>query len=164
MTEAALHLRSPHRRRWLALAGFGLAVFVAAGIGGLGVSGTSNEYNSLEQPSFAPPSWLFGPVWTVLYVMIALSGWLVWQRVGFTRPLWLWSAQLVLNAIWTPLFFGAGQYGLAFAEIVLMWLMIGATVVTFWRIHRPAAVLLLPYWAWVTFASALNLAIWLMNR
>src|SRR4051812_14667565 len=164
MTEAALHLRTSPRRRWLALAGFGLAVFVAAAIGGLGVSGTSSEYQGLEQPAWAPPSWLFGPVWTVLYVMIAVSAWLVWQRVGFTRPLWLWSAQLVLNAIWTPLFFGAGQYGLAFADIVVLWLLIGATVVAFWRVRRPAAWLLLPYWAWVTYASALNLAIWLLNR
>jgi translocator protein len=164
MTQAALDLHSSPRRRWLALTGFGLAVFVAAAIGGLGVSGTSAEYDTLEQPAFAPPSWLFGPVWTVLYVMIALSAWLVWQRVGFTRPLWLWSAQLVLNAIWTPLFFGAGQYGLAFADIVVLWVLIGATVVSFWRVRRLAAGLLLPYWAWVTYASALNLAIWLMNR
>jgi translocator protein len=154
---------TPRRHRWLALAGFGLAVFVAAAIGGLGVAGTSAEYNGLEQPGWAPPSWLFGPVWTVLYVMIALSGWLAWQRVGFTWPLWLFSAQLVLNAVWTPLFFGAGQYGLAFAEIVVMWLFIGATVFSFWRVRRAAALLLLPYWAWVTFATALNLAIWRLN-
>jgi benzodiazapine receptor len=161
MTYAARRPRTTNR--WLGLLGFGLAVFAAAAIGGLGVAGTSAEYNTLEQPAWAPPSWLFGPVWTVLYVMIALAGWLVWQRVGFTRPIWIFSAQLVLNAIWTPLFFGAGQYGLAFAEIVVMWLLIGATVVAFWRVRRGAALLLLPYWAWVTFASALNLAIWQLN-
>jgi tryptophan-rich sensory protein len=159
-----LSLRRRPARPWLALAGFAAAVFVAAAIGGLGVSGTATEYQSLQQPAWAPPSWLFGPVWTVLYAMIALAGWLVWRRVGFTAPLWLYAAQLVLNAIWTPLFFGAGQYGLAFADIVLMWLLIGATVVSFWRVRRDAAVLLLPYWAWVTYASALNLAIWLLNR
>lgn len=163
MTQAALHLRTPHRHRRLALLGFGLAVFVAAAIGGLGVAGTSAEYQNLEQPSWAPPSWLFGPVWTVLYVMIALAGWLAWRRAGFTLPLWLWSAQLLLNAIWTPLFFGAGQYGLAFADIAVLWLLIGATVLVFWRVRRSAALLMLPYWAWVSFASALNLAIWQLN-
>ncbi len=163
MNQAALPLRPPHRRRWPALAAFGLAAFVAAAIGGLGVAGTSGEYNGLEQPAWAPPSWLFGPVWTVLYVMIAVAGWLAWQRAGFTRPLWFYAAQLVLNAIWTPLFFGAGQYGLAFADIAVLWVLIGATVLTFWRVHRGAALLLLPYWAWVTYASALNLAIWQLN-
>ena len=153
--------RSNHR--WWALAVFAFAVFVAAAIGGLGVRGTSAEYAGLQQPAWAPPSSVFGPVWTVLYVMIAVSGWLVWQRVGFTRPLWLWSAQLVLNAIWTPLFFGAGRYGLAFADIVVLWLLIGVTVVLFWRVHRVAAALLLPYWAWVTFATALNFSIWQLN-
>lgn len=78
--------------------------------------------------------------------------------------LWAWTAQLVLNAIWTPLFFGAGRYGLAFAEIVLMWLAIGLTVVLFARVSRVAAALMLPYWAWVTFAAALNLSIWQLNN
>jgi tryptophan-rich sensory protein len=150
-------------RRWGALVGFGLAVAAAAALGGLAVQGVSTEYASLRQPSWAPPSWLFGPVWTVLYAMIAVAGWLVWRRVGFTAPLWAWTAQLVLNAIWTPLFFGAGQYGLAFAEIVLMWLAIGVTVALFRPVSRAAAALMLPYWAWVTFASVLNFAIWRLN-
>lgn len=88
---------------------------------------------------------------------------LVWRRVGFGPELYVYGAQLVLNAIWTPLFFGAGRYGLAFVDIVALWLLIGVTVVLFWRISRPAAALLLPYWAWVTFAAALNLAIWRLN-
>jgi translocator protein len=75
----------------------------------------------------------------------------------------VWVAQLVLNAIWTPLFFGAGRYGLAFLDIVALWLLIGVTVALFWRVSRPAALLLLPYWAWVTYASALNFAIWRLN-
>ncbi|KWV33821.1 TspO/MBR family protein [Micromonospora rifamycinica] len=156
--------RTGTARTWWALLGFGAAVAVAAAIGGLGVSGTSDEYASLRQPVWAPPSWLFGPVWTLLYATIAVAGWLVWRRVGFGPALWAWSVQLVLNAIWTPLFFGAGRYGLAFAEIVLMWLAIAATVVAFRRVSRPAAALLLPYWAWVTFAAALNLSIWQLNR
>ncbi|RLP92078.1 tryptophan-rich sensory protein [Micromonospora sp. BL4] len=153
---------SGRRSRW-ALAGFAAAVFVAAAIGGLGVQGTTDEYASLRQPGWAPPSWLFGPVWTVLYALIAVAGWLAWRRVGFGPALWAWTAQLVLNAIWTPLFFGAGQYGLAFAEIVAMWLAIGLTVALFARVSRGAAALMLPYWAWVTFAAALNLSIWRLN-
>ncbi|WP_430497432.1 TspO/MBR family protein [Micromonospora trifolii] len=152
------------RRAWWGLAGFAAAVFVAAAIGGLGVQGTTEEYANLRQPGWAPPSWLFGPVWSLLYALIAVAGWLVWRRVGFSPALWAWTAQLVLNAIWTPLFFGAGQYGLAFAEIVLMWLAIGLTVVLFARVSRVAAALLLPYWAWVTFAAALNLSIWQLNN
>ncbi|QLQ37485.1 TspO/MBR family protein [Micromonospora robiginosa] len=155
--------RTAGARKWWALAGFGVATFAAAAVGGLGVRGTSAEYQSLEQPAWAPPSWLFGPVWTVLYALIAVAGWLVWRRVGFGPALWAWCVQLVLNAIWTPLFFGAGRYGLAFAEIVLMWLAIGVTVVLFRRVSRPATLLMLPYWAWVTFAAALNLAIWRLN-
>jgi translocator protein len=154
---------NPRAHRWLALAAFVAAAALAAAIGGLGVSGTTEEYRSLRQPAWAPPSWLFGPVWTVLYATIALAGWLVWRRVGFTAALWVWTAQLVLNAIWTPLFFGAGQYGLAFADIVLLWAGVVATIVLFWRIRRAAALLLLPYLAWVTYAGALNLAIWLLN-
>ncbi|MEO3746724.1 TspO/MBR family protein [Plantactinospora sp. B5E13] len=159
---------TPSRRRtparsWLVLLGFLLAVAVTAAIGGLGVQGTTEEYQNLRQPSWAPPSWLFGPVWTVLYVLIAVSGWLYWRRAGFDRALVVYAAQLVLNAIWTPLFFGAGRYGLAFADIVVLWLLIGLTVVLFGRRSRPAAWLLLPYWAWVTFAAALNFTIWQLN-
>jgi translocator protein len=154
----------PGAGRWWALAFFVAAVVIAAAIGALGVQGTAAEYQQLRQPGWAPPSWLFGPVWTVLYASIALAGWLAWQRVGFGVPLVVYTAQLVLNAIWTPLFFGAGQYGLAFGDIVVLWLLIGATVLLFWRVSRAAAVLLLPYWAWVTFAAALNLSIWLLNR
>ncbi|MBB5868156.1 tryptophan-rich sensory protein [Allocatelliglobosispora scoriae] len=152
--------RSQH---WPALAGFGLAVLATAVIGGIAAADASAEYGQLAQPSWAPPSWLFGPVWTVLYIMIAVSGWLVWRKVGFGTAIVVYGVQLVLNAIWTPLFFGGNHYGLAFAEIVVMWLAIGATVALFWRVSRPAAYLLLPYWAWVTFASALNFSIWQLN-
>ncbi|MDG4828920.1 tryptophan-rich sensory protein [Solwaraspora sp. WMMD1047] len=155
--------RTSGARQWLALAGFAVAVTVVAAIGGLGVAGTAEEYRSLRQPSWAPPSALFGPVWTVLYAMIAVAGWLVWRRVGVGPALFWYAAQLVLNAIWTPLFFGAGRYGLAFADIVALWVLIGVTVLLFWRISRLAAALLLPYWAWVSYAAALNLAIWQLN-
>lgn len=151
-------------RDLLGLAVFAAAVVLAAVVGGIAAAGSSAEYAELEQPAWAPPDGVFTPVWTVLYVTIALAGWLVWRRAGISRPLAPYAAQLVLNAAWTPLFFGVGAYGWAAIEIVVLWLAIGATVLAFWRVHRPAALLLLPYWAWVTFAAALNIAIWWLNR
>ena len=152
-----------HRPSWWGLLPFAAAVTAAALLGGLGVAGTAAEYQNLEQPSWAPPSWLFGPVWTVLYAMIAVAGWLVWRRTGWNRALTVYAVQLVLNALWTPIFFGFGRYGLALIDIVAMWLLIGATIFLFRPISRTAAWLLVPYWAWVTFATALNAAIWSAN-
>lgn len=151
------------RHRPLGLLWFGLAAAVAALIGGLGVAGTAQEYGSLNQPAWAPPSWLFGPVWTVLYIMIAVAGWLVWRQTGWTMALSVYAVQLALNAIWTPIFFGFGRYGLALVDIVLLWALIVATIVLFWRTSRPAALLLVPYLLWVSFATCLNYAIWHLN-
>ena len=151
------------RSSWVGLIPFVLAVAVAALIGVLGVTGTAAEYQTLDQPSWAPPSWLFGPVWTVLYAMIAVAGWLVWRRTGWNRALTVYAVQLTLNAIWTPIFFGFGRYGLALADIIVLWVLIGATIWSFRPISRTAAWLLVPYWAWVTFATALNAAIWHAN-
>ncbi|WP_025619620.1 TspO/MBR family protein [Salinispora cortesiana] len=151
------------RRRWWALISFGAAVCCAAVVGGLAARDSSADYTDLELPAWAPPAGVFGPVWTVLYAMITASGWLVWRRGGFGAAFWAWGAQLVLNAVWSPLFFGAGQYGLAFANIVLLWSAIGGTVLLSGRISRVAATLLLPYWAWVSYAALLNLAIWRLN-
>jgi benzodiazapine receptor len=156
-------VRSPRGSLW-ALAGFGLAVLVTAGIGGLATADAAGRYAALSRPAWAPPSWLFGPVWTALYAMIAIAGWLVWRRAGFGPALLGYAAQLVLNAAWTPLFFGAARYGWAFAEIVALWLAIGVTVALFARISRAAAWLLVPYWLWVTFAAALNFTIWQLNQ
>ncbi|MCO1577317.1 tryptophan-rich sensory protein [Crossiella sp. SN42] len=145
---------------------FAVSVVLAAGLGALAGTSTSADYLALRQPSWAPPSWLFGPVWTVLYAMIAISGWLLWRHTSgpATRSaLAAYGVQLALNAAWTPIFFGARLYGLAFAELVLMWVAIGVTVWRFFPLHRTAAVLLLPYWAWVSFAGALNFAIWRLN-
>ncbi|SHK68755.1 TspO and MBR related proteins [Pseudonocardia thermophila] len=148
----------------IALLGFGLAVVIVAVVGGLAVAAPDQQYAALEQPPWAPPPWLFGPVWTVLYVLIAVSGWLVWRRAGLTSPAHVvYAVQLLLNMAWTPLFFAAGLIGPAFAEIVVLWIAIVATIVLFARIDKIAAWLLVPYLAWVTFASALNLAIWVLN-
>lgn len=148
------------------LAAFGVAAAAAAVTGGLAASSAAEQYATLVQPAWAPPAWLFGPVWTVLYASIAVAGWLVWRNAGWTgarTALSVFGVQLVLNALWTPLFFGGGLFGVAFAEIVLLWISIVATIVLFARHSRPAAALLVPYLAWVTFASALNLAIWVLN-
>jgi translocator protein len=141
-----------------------IAVAAAALIGTLAVSGAAQEYASLIRPSWAPPSWLFGPVWTALYASMAAAAWLVWRRVGLDRALVPFAVQLLLNAAWTPLFFGAGQYGWALVDIVALWLAIAVTMVAFWRVSRLAALLLVPYWVWVTFAGALNASILSLNR
>jgi translocator protein len=170
-------VRDPHRSRapgrtrepppgaanLVGLLVFAAAVAVVALIGGLAATDTGQEYAALDRPAWAPPAWLFGPVWTVLYVTIAVSGWLAWRRAGLSWVLAPYIVQLVLNAAWTPLFFGMSAYGLAAIEIILLWLAIGATVLAFGRVHAGAAWLLVPYWLWVTFAAALNVAIWWAN-
>ncbi len=150
-------------KRWAGLPVFAVALVLVAVVGSLSAVDAGGEYLSLERPPWAPPQWLFGPAWTVLYVMIALSGWLAWSAGGLTPALGVYAVQLVLNTAWTPLFFGAGRYGLAFAEIVVLWLAIVLNIVMFRRISRPAAWLLVPYLLWVTYAASLNLAIWQLN-
>jgi tryptophan-rich sensory protein len=153
----------PPVRHWAALPMFVLAVALVAVAGSLSSAGTGSQYIALAKPTFAPSPWLFGPVWTILYCLIAVAGWLAWSARGWTPALGVYIAQLLLNAAWTPLFFTADQYGLAFADISLLWLLIVANVVLFWPIRRASALLLLPYLLWVTYAAALNLAIWQLN-
>ncbi|TDQ48196.1 TspO/MBR family protein [Actinorugispora endophytica] len=145
---------------------FAAAVLATALIGGLASARAGSVYDRLALPAWAPPGWLFAPAWTVLYVLIAVAGWLVWRSSGWrgaAAPLALYAVQLVLNALWPPLFFSAGRYGLAFAELCLLWAVIGALVALFRRHSAVAAALLLPYLAWVTYAGSLNLAIWRLN-
>ncbi|MFD5375232.1 TspO/MBR family protein [Streptomyces griseoincarnatus] len=141
--------------------------YAVAALGSLAAADSGDTYQALERPSWAPPGWLFGPVWTVLYGTIAVAAWLALRgdgtRAGRRPAMVLWSVQLALNLAWTPLFFAADAYGWAFAEICLLWLALVATVVVFARRRRAAAVLLLPYAAWVTYAASLNLSIWLLN-
>ncbi len=123
-------------------------------------------YAALRKPSWNPPGWIFGPVWTALYAMMAVAAWLVWQRGGFAaqrHALGLFLAQLTLNALWTPLFFGLRQPGVAFAEIILLWLAILATLLAFRPVSRAAVWLLVPYLAWVSFAAVLNGTLWRLN-
>lgn len=161
-TPTARSTTAPHSL--LGLLGFLVVVAVAAGLGAVASSSAGSQYARLDLPSFGPPSSVFGPVWTVLYVMIAVAAWLVWRRTGWDRALTLWAVQLVLNAAWTPLFFGAGLYGVALAEIVVLLVAIVATIAAFLSRSRPAAWLMVPYLAWVCFATALNASIWWLNR
>ena len=159
-------ITEPHRGApsWLALLGYGAAVTAAAVIGGVAAGSSAQTYQRLDQPSFAPPSSVFGPVWTVLYVMIAVSGWLVWRQVGLDSSMVPYVVQLVLNALWTPLFFAAGWYGAALVEIVVLFAAVAWTIVAFRSRSSLAALLLVPYLAWVGFATALNASIWWLNR
>jgi translocator protein len=124
-------------------------------------------YEHLAKPSWRPPNWLFPPAWAVLYLSIAVSGWLIWRTAGFSDavvPLGIYLVQLVLNAAWSPIFFGMRRPDLAFIEIVMLWLSVVASIVAFHSVNAAAAWLLLPYLAWVTFAAALNFTVWRLNR
>lgn len=123
-------------------------------------------YESLVKPSWNPPSWIFAPVWTALYFLIAIAGFWLWRhrdRPGARTALMSWVVQLVLNALWSWIFFGEHRIGLAFAEITLLLAAILVTVVLAWRVRRAAGALLLPYLAWVAFAWSLNLTLWRLN-
>ncbi len=120
-------------------------------------------YAGLAKPAFNPPGWLFGPAWTVLYVLIAVAGWRIWRRERHGWPMKLWWAQLGLNFLWSPVFFGAHQIGAAFLVILLMLAAILAFIAVAWRQDRVAAWLFVPYAAWVAFASVLNGSIWALN-
>ncbi|GAA5109016.1 tryptophan-rich sensory protein [Alloalcanivorax gelatiniphagus] len=153
----------PPARQWWTLIPFIVAVTAVAGLGGLAASGSQQTYRALELPPFAPPSWLFGPVWSVLYLCIGVAGWLLWRTGGWDRVLWLWVAQLLLNLAWTPLFFAADQYVLALVDIVALDLAVAALVVLAWPRSRVAAGLLVPYLAWTCFATALTAGIVVLN-
>jgi translocator protein len=149
--------------RWLALAGW-IGVSLLAGVVGSQFQ-PGEWYASLQKPSWNPPSWVFGPVWTTLYVMMGTAAWLVWdRRRGAARvALGLFLVQLAFNAGWSWLFFGLNAPGLAFGWILLLWALIAATAAAFRATRTAAGVLLLPYLAWVTFAAALNFTLWRMN-
>lgn len=131
------------------------------------ISSIPTWYAGLEKPFFAPPNWLFGPVWLSLYTLMGISLYLVWSRGADTRrgslALTVFGVQLVLNALWSVLFFGLRSPILGLVEIAALWIMIAATIVLFYRVSRAAALLLIPYIAWVTIAAALNGFIWSLN-
>jgi len=146
------------------------APFVVAAIGGIVTgSSVSTWYPTLNKPTWNPPAWVFGPVWTLLYLMMGIASWLVWQKraqneTQVRRALGWYGLQLGLNLAWSLIFFGLQQVGLALIEIMALWSTLAITIVKFGRIRRDAAGLLLPYLLWTTFAAALNAAIWWLNR
>jgi benzodiazapine receptor len=142
---------------------------LAIGFGGsLFTVNSFDWYQSLRMPAFNPPGWIFMPVWTLLYLLMGVSVFLIWKRGFSDKParaaLACFIFQLILNAVWTPIFFGMKQPLIAFADIVLLWPAIAATVVCFYRISKTSAILLLPYIAWVSFAVVLNAAICVLNQ
>lgn len=150
---------------WLMLVGFVAASFAAAALGGITTAGAVRDwYPTIAKPTWTPPSWIFGPVWTALYAMMAVAGWLVWRQAGWSGALVWFAVQLALNAAWSPLFFGLHRIDLALVVIVALWAAILGTTVAFWRVSPWAGGLFVPYLAWVSFAAALNFAIWRLNR
>jgi len=175
-------ITSPNRRSGLALI-IALAVpFAAAAIGARATNNSVNTwYKTLRKPSWNPPGWVFGPVWTVLYAMMGIASWLVWrsgneatgdnqtsmtanQQQAVRGALILYGVHLVLNTLWSVLFFGQRNLKWALIEIVVLWSMIAATLTSFYRIRRAAGWLLVPYLLWCSFAAVLNATIWRMNR
>jgi benzodiazapine receptor len=140
--------------------------FLAAALGGLASVSAASFYAQLARPAWAPPAWLFGPVWSLLYLLMALAAWLVWRRAGLAGArlaLGLYVTQLAANALWSWLFFAWRQGAAASVEVLLLWALVLATTLAFWRISRVAAWLLVPYLAWVSFAAVLTFAIWRRN-
>lgn len=145
-----------------------LCILVCLGAAGIGslltMPALSPWYASLTKPSWTPPNSLFGSVWTILFIAMAIAAWLVWRKVGLTAaPMQLFLLQLLLNVAWSALFFRLKSPGLAFAEIVMLWFAILATSIEFWRAVPAAGWLLLPYLIWVSYATALNFSIWRLN-
>ena len=153
-------------KKAVSLVAFIVLVFTCAGLGGWLTSLTVNDwYQTLHKPSWNPPASVFGPVWTILYVTIAVAAWMIWKldRPGRRPALIAWSVQLALNVLWSACFFALKNPGLAFLEIIALWLSILATILFFNRLDTRAAWLLVPYLCWVSFAMALNMAIWRLN-
>ena len=151
-------------RTWLGLAAWLAVTFAAAAIGSQFLPGV--WYENLSKPAWTPPDAVFGPVWTLLYLLMAIAAWLVWRDGRFAAarlPLSVYVAQLVANAAWSWVFFGLNRIGWALAVVVVLWALIGVTLWLFWRRSRVAGVLLVPYLLWVSYAAALNLQIWRLN-
>lgn len=148
----------------LALVGFvGLCLLVGIVGGTITNASVHTWYPSLTAPPATPPAWVFGPVWTTLYVTIGVAGWLVWRRCGSSYPLRLWGWQLAANALWTPAFFGLQSPAVALVVILALLVLLTMTIRAFFTVMRPAAWLMLPYFAWTLFATYLNAGFWWLN-
>ena len=164
--EAVPAARLSKRGQFTGLVAWLVVSFIAAAVGGAASTQAGAFYMQLVRPDWAPPPSVFGPVWTVLYALMGIAAWLVWRIDGFRAArtaLILFLVQLAINALWSWLFFGWHLGGLAFADVLMLWALIVATLVGFWRVRPLAGALLIPYLAWVSFASALNYAVWQLN-
>ncbi|MBB4595166.1 TspO/MBR family protein [Xanthomonas cannabis] len=154
------------KSQWFGLLGWLALCYAVAGLGALASIQAASFYAELQRPAWAPPGWLFGPVWTALYGMMAVAVWLVWRRGGWAGArlaLGMFVLQLALNGLWSWLFFAWHMGAWAFADIVLLWLTLAATIGVFAKQNSVAAWLLVPYLAWVSFAAALNYSVWQLN-
>lgn len=166
MTQTNHGPQSPVRRvgTVAGLAAWLLLCFAAAALGSFFRPDT--WFAQLQKPAWQPPNWLFAPVWTVLYTLMGVAAWLVWRQGGWAAQsgrLRVFLLQLLLNAAWSPLFFGLHRPGWALVDLVLLWIAVGYTLVTFRQASVWAALLLAPYWAWLTFAAVLNFTLWRLN-
>lgn len=156
----------PRSRQILGLAMSVALALVAAGFGAVASVEAASFYATLARPAWAPPAWLFGPAWSFLYLSMAFAAWLVWRDGGLAArrvPLALYLAQLAVNALWSWLFFAWHLGGVACGDIAVLWVLITATLLGFWRVRPLAGALLVPYLAWVTFAAALCYRTWKLN-
>ena len=154
------------RRQCLGLIACLLLAAFAGSLGAIASADAARFYAQLQQPSWAPPAAVFGPVWSTLYLLMGIAAWLAWRigpRHGRDQALGLFGAQLAINALWSWLFFAWHRGALALADVLLLWVLVAATLVAFWRLRPLAGLLLLPYLAWVGFATALNAALWRLN-
>lgn len=129
--------------------------------------GPSDWYQALNKPDWNPPNWIFGPVWTLLYFLMGISVWIIWKNYGLKNaaiPIGFFIVQLIFNAAWSWLFFGLENVSLAFVDIILLWTFILITLIMFWKLDTWSGVLLIPYIAWVSFATFLNYNIWQLNK
>ena len=158
---------TPRREETIALFLFLLACLAAGAIGSLVTTpAVEGWYQGIQKPTWTPPNQVFGPVWGTLYIMMAFAGWLAWRqsrRTGARLPVVAFCVQLVLNTAWSFCFFGLRNPAAGFIEIVILWCAVVATTVIFFRVSRAAGLLFVPYLAWVTFAAALNFAVWRLN-
>ena len=167
-TRDALHKnrRMTNRQALFGLAAWLALCFAAAAVGAVASANAKTFYAALSRPSWAPPAWLFAPMWTTLYALMGIAAWLVWKERGWRgarTALTLFIVQLAVNALWSWLFFAWRLGAAAFAEVVVLWILIACTAMAFWRVRPLAALLLLPYLAWVSLATALTLGVWQRN-
>ena len=155
--------KNPRKDHWFSLLVLLILCFVVAGAGGMAATPNIPWYAGLVKPSWTPPSWVFGPVWSALYLCMAVAAWLVWRQGNVAVSMMLFGVQLAFNAAWSWLFFGLHSPRAAFVDIILLLAAIIATAVSFWRCSTVAGILFVPYLIWVSFVAVLNYAVWRLN-